>query len=518
MTPIHKLVVAIATVSILATSVPAAAQTVIDLDSGDGLTAEAIADTLIGGGVSISNVTYTGAPRAVGIVTGATEGVGFDSGIVLSSGNVQSREADPECGGGVEGPNLCFEQSSAGGATSTALGTPGDVELDGLAGFPTLDASVLEFDFLPQFATIQFRYVFSSEEYNDFVNTQFNDVFAFYVNGVNCALVPGTTAPVSINTINDGNPLGDATATNPGFFRDNVRPAPSLPLELDGLTTILTCDAQVEAGALNHMKLAIADASDRFLDSAVFIEAGSFVSGTSIQTELSGGGQTGASIEVTAGTPVVDAAVLMGVNAATATGAVHYAVYSDDACTTLHADAGTVAVSGALVPSSEEVVFEEPGVYYWVATYSGDDVNNPSESGCGDEVVVVTAPPPPPGTSSCKVWYHGSTGSPWAKIAKVRGFAWGRHGKVLGDHGYKLLSKWHHLHVDSIRSESLSCTDTTATIVGVARVKHRRVRFQIDLVDGGKGKGTDRYRLRLDNGLDTGDQPLRHGHVLIHPR
>ena len=37
---------------------------------------------------------------------------------------------------------------------------------------------------------------------------QFNDVFAFYVNGVNCALTPGTTDPITINTVNqDSNTL-----------------------------------------------------------------------------------------------------------------------------------------------------------------------------------------------------------------------------------------------------------------------------------------------------------------------
>jgi hypothetical protein len=57
----------------------------------------------------------------------------------------------------------------------------------------TFDATVLEFDFVPTFSTVQFQYVFSSEEYSDFSNTSFNDVFAFFVNGVNIAVVPGTS-------------------------------------------------------------------------------------------------------------------------------------------------------------------------------------------------------------------------------------------------------------------------------------------------------------------------------------
>ena len=84
-----------------------------------------------------------------------------------------------------------------GWSNSTDFGLPGDPDLTMLSGNPTFDATVLEFDFVPQFSTVQFKYVFSSEEYSDYSNTPFNDVFAFYINGVNAALVPGTNEPVS---------------------------------------------------------------------------------------------------------------------------------------------------------------------------------------------------------------------------------------------------------------------------------------------------------------------------------
>ena len=44
---------------------------------------------------------------------------------------------------------------------------------------------------------------------------------------------------------------------------------------MDGLTTVLTCSANVNANQTNHMKLAIADGSDSVLDSNVFIKEGS---------------------------------------------------------------------------------------------------------------------------------------------------------------------------------------------------------------------------------------------------
>ena len=120
--------------------------------------------------------------------------------------------------------------------------------------------------------------MFASDEDNEFVNSPFNDVFAFVVNGVNYARLPGTTTPVAINTVNGGNPLGTG-ATNPSFYRTTTgsrTPAATIPIEADGLTVVLTLEAPVNPGVPNQIKLAIADASDRNLDSWVFIKGGSF--------------------------------------------------------------------------------------------------------------------------------------------------------------------------------------------------------------------------------------------------
>jgi hypothetical protein len=56
---------------------------------------------------------------------------------------------------------------------------------------------------------------------------------------------------------------------------------------LDGITSVLTFQAPVEPGVVNHMKLAIADASDGIYDSAVFIQAGSLVSNDNPVADLS---------------------------------------------------------------------------------------------------------------------------------------------------------------------------------------------------------------------------------------
>jgi Ca2+-binding RTX toxin-like protein len=266
-----------------ATSAEASGVTVTDLATSG--TATTLAQSLAGGGVTVSNATFTGSTRAGGSFTGGTGNVGPASGVVLGSGKVQTKAGDTTCSSGVEGPNDCHE-NNAGGDNETSLGQPGDANLNTLSGQTTFDASILEFDFVPTTGIIQFSYVFGSEEYNDFVNSGVNDSFGFFINSTNCAVVSGTTTPVTIDTINLG--------AHPELFRNNVpaddvTPAP-IDSELDGLTTVLTCSASVNSGVTNHAKLAIADAGDSIFDSGVFIQAGSLVSGNLLTVNKGGTG------------------------------------------------------------------------------------------------------------------------------------------------------------------------------------------------------------------------------------
>lgn len=253
---------------------------VSDLERG-GATASSLAQSLVGAGVTISDVTYTGNARAAGLFTDGASSIGFESGVVMSTGKVETYPEDPPCSVGVEGPNSCEEvagEGTLGVADSTAFGGAGDGDLTSLlGGVETHDAAALEFDFVPAHSTIRFSYVFGSEEYNDFVN-QFNDGFGLFVNGTNCALVPGTGEPVSVDTVNDGGGSEELPPHNPELFRSNVGQPPPIDSQMDGLTTVLTCTTKVAPGATNHMKLAIADALDELLDSAVFIQAESISS------------------------------------------------------------------------------------------------------------------------------------------------------------------------------------------------------------------------------------------------
>ncbi|NJN45458.1 MAG: hypothetical protein HC808_02035 [Candidatus Competibacteraceae bacterium] len=210
---------------------------------------------LVGPGVPFSNVVYTGDILAAGTFKGGKNIVGFERGILLGTGQVED----------VVGPNTLDR-------TNTNLGEPGDADLAALAGFNTKDAAVLQFDFIPTKPTLSIQYVFASEEYNEFVGNQFNDVFAFFVNGTNCATIGGS--PVSINTVNNGKPFGSGGPNSDSFINNVMSDGGTINTEMDGLTVVLTCSASVNPGVANTLKLAIADGSDALVDAAVFIATG----------------------------------------------------------------------------------------------------------------------------------------------------------------------------------------------------------------------------------------------------
>jgi hypothetical protein len=253
------------------------------------VTPQSMAELLGGVGVTISNVTYVGTLTSSGEFMGGTGIIGFEEGVILSSGKAVD----------VVGPNNDDSKT-------TDFGNPGDPDLDILSGFETHDATVLEFDIVPQADTLTFDYVFASEEYNEYVHSDFNDVFAFFVENagvkVNCAVVPTTGEPVSINTINNGNPFGTPPMNNPEFYINNDLSdgGGTINTQADGLTVVLTCNASVTPGVTNHIKLAIADASDFILDSWVFLRANSFVSSNVSLTPLTATNPTGTPHTVTA--------------------------------------------------------------------------------------------------------------------------------------------------------------------------------------------------------------------------
>jgi len=257
---------------VLALSGTALAINVTPTTDGDTL-----AGALVGAGTSISNVTFVGGSGTSGIPFSAgaftSGGVGIDTGIILTTGNVALEDG------------VNSSDSSAGEIGNSAVT---DTDLEGLIPQDITDKTVLEFDFTTDSDSIFFSYVFASEEYNEFTNTGFNDVFGFFLSGnglssTNIALIPGTSTPVSINNVNGGNPeLGeDPTPHNAQFFNNNDLSdgGGAIATEYDGFTDVFTASATgLTPGATYHLKLGIADAGDTDYDSAVFLKAGSFSS------------------------------------------------------------------------------------------------------------------------------------------------------------------------------------------------------------------------------------------------
>ncbi len=196
--------------------------------------ASALANALGGSGVTISNaVLSTASPTAAGTFTGGASAIGFDSGVLLTTGTVNC----------APGPNI--QSGCSGGGTTTSL----------------------KFDFTSATGDVFFKYVFASEEYNEYVGSGFNDQFQLLLNGVNIAQLPGGAGIVSINNVNNG--------SNSAYFIDNSTLAPFLDTQYDGLTTVLVAFATGITGT-NSFEFLIKDLGDDILDSGVFIEAGTF--------------------------------------------------------------------------------------------------------------------------------------------------------------------------------------------------------------------------------------------------
>ena len=227
-----------------------------------GQTAQQLADQLAGPNITVTNAVLTGGAAASGNFSGVNPSIGFDSGVVLSTGNVASSE----------GPNNAANSGEN-------LGEPGTAQMTALVNTAnSFDAITLEFDFEVQSSSIQFNYVFASEEYPEYAppnNSGFNDVFAFYISGPgitgeeNIALVPNSTSPVSINNINP--------VTNNQYYVDNTG---GVDVQFDGFTTILEAKrSNLTACEVYHLKLVIADGGDGSYNSAVFLQENSLVQG-----------------------------------------------------------------------------------------------------------------------------------------------------------------------------------------------------------------------------------------------
>lgn len=254
---------------------PATAQITVNT-SANGL---ALANALVGPGVMATNVTVQNTSLSTGTFTNAgTTGFSFTDGIILSTGELNHLN-DP-----------------ASYHNSTQIGLPGNSLIDAIVA-PSLsqDAVSLDFDFTCASDSVEFEFVFSSEEYNDYSNTNFIDAFGFFVTGpgyapnTNMALIPGTNIPISINTINNGNSSGISSGPclNCAYFVDNVN-TNAVSLSPDGFTVPIKIKFAVMPCTSYHFTLVISDVSDAVFDSQVYLKGESFLACPNMQATMNG--------------------------------------------------------------------------------------------------------------------------------------------------------------------------------------------------------------------------------------
>jgi hypothetical protein len=234
--------------------------------------ADVVSNILLGEGVAVSNVTFVGDPLQLGAFSGLS-GVAIPSGIMLSTGAVTAAN-----------DNFSLLNNNGGAGDADLLSVANSVPPligQGFSVFSVHDAASLEFDFVTLGNNVNFNFVFGSDEYLEWVNSSYNDVFGFFISGpgitgpysnqaVNIAVVPGSDPqlPVTISSVND--------QINSTSYIDNPN---QLNLYVDGYTTMFTASLDnLIPGEVYHIKIAIADGSDAALDSFVFLEAGSFSS------------------------------------------------------------------------------------------------------------------------------------------------------------------------------------------------------------------------------------------------
>ena len=237
--------------------------------------------------ITSSTGTATG-NNGIGYFTKESSNFPLASGVILSSGKASSAE-----GPNSESGNPTLNDGEAG--ADGIITWKGDVDLEnaiGLAANSTNNATILEFDFIPTANFISFRFLLASEEYLDAFPCQFSDSFAFLLRPAdgsapyeNLAVIPGTNTPISVvNIHNTVAGPGGCAAKNAQYF-DQLNTgtnATDSAINFNGQTKVFTASSSVVPNQRYHIKLVIADFLDGSLDSAVFLEAGSFDIGGSL--------------------------------------------------------------------------------------------------------------------------------------------------------------------------------------------------------------------------------------------
>lgn len=267
----------------------------VSVNSANGMRVDTLLNRYFaGGGVVISNARFNGQQTVnsnqIGTFTNptiATPNMPIGAGIVMVTG---------DCNDAASGSSMGAEGSQANPASDgDGISIPLTNTLRATGNTESMnDVAVLAFDFIPSGVEVSFKYSFASEEYPNFVCSQFNDIFGFFISGPydemgnlltnegvtynykNIAIIPNTNQPVTINTVNGGTAAGNATPcilTNTQYFRMNN----NNNCKMNGYTTELETEKVfVVPCRIYKLELAICDVGDHAYNSAVYLSASSF--------------------------------------------------------------------------------------------------------------------------------------------------------------------------------------------------------------------------------------------------
>lgn len=239
--------------------------------------AKILVGKILGGpGVRVKDVRYKGSPNAIGKFTKQKAIPDMEEGFVMSTGDVST----------IPGPNKTSK-------TGTAHGLPGETQMKRVIRSMSYDAAVLDFNLQPAFDSLVIDFAFASEEYGEFLNTEFEDGFMILLfgpglppAGKNLGVIPGSDDAITIHTVN--------MRYNRKYFLNNnhfnrvgqvdeeklaaIPPALHNGISFDGMTRKISIGTIVEPRGSYRMRIIVADGSDDEMDSAVFLAANSLTS------------------------------------------------------------------------------------------------------------------------------------------------------------------------------------------------------------------------------------------------
>jgi len=270
-------------------------------DVASGVTTGQMTSVLSGTGVTISNLTVTNPGncpnfnRGVGLFSNGTTPIGPGPVLGEPTGVIVANNAFANAANAINTSNNRPNVTNA-----LCNGTTSDADMVAIeSGTANGEYAAIEFDVIPQSAILAIPFQFGSDEFPEYVCSNFGDLVGIFVSG------PGINGPFSgglnaenfgktaggdlssINWVNtgvvgqNGNIARCGSLGNSAFYTDNSNgnatggnttvALTNANLELDGFTNTLFQPIPVIAGQTYHVKIAVADSADRIFDSAAFI-------------------------------------------------------------------------------------------------------------------------------------------------------------------------------------------------------------------------------------------------------